>query len=333
MSSTHWQCSEGGNGWRAVRDVFATAVRWFEERRAFALATLVTLRESATAPVGTTIAVNDRGQIAGNIGAGCYETEIVEAAVRTAADGETRRLDINLTTEDEVFGALGCGAMMQIVTWRPTSAFFEDARSIAAGDRDVRVSFDYEDGGSRTTFDHVYPAKETLFLVGATSLAAELAAIARRMDFKVVVVDPRPAFATAERIPDADVIVSQWPEDYLPGVLTVRTPIVVLSHDPKFDLPALRCALRSDAPYIGLLGSRRSQAARRDTLRAEAFDEGALSRLHGPAGLDIGGTTPAQTAVSILAEIIASRHERSGTPLRATREAIHSRGESISTRV
>lgn len=316
-----------------MRDVFATAARWFEEKRTFALATLVTLRESATAPVGTTISVDDRGQIAGNIGAGCYETEIVEAAMRTAADGQTRRLDINLVTEDEIFRVPGCGAMMQVVAWRPEASFLEDARAIATGDRDVRVSFVYEDSsGSRATFEHLYPAKETLFLVGATSLAGELAAIARRLDFKVVVVDPRPAFATMERIPEAHAIVREWPEDYLPGVLTSRTPIVILSHDSKFDLPALRCALRSEAPYIGLLGSRRSQAARRETLRAEAFDESALARIHGPAGLDIGGTTPAQTAVSILAEIIAGRHGRSGTPLHASHESIHRRGETISAR-
>jgi xanthine dehydrogenase accessory factor len=314
-----------------VRNVFATAAAWVEEGRTVALATLVTLRESATAPVGTTIAVDSEGRIAGNIGAGCYETEIVDAALRTAADGRTRRLDINLTTEDEVLGGAGCGAMMQVMTWRPERAFREDARAIAEGDRDVRVSFACENAdGSPATFEHVYAAKETLILVGATALAAELAAIARRMDFKVVVVDPRPAFATPERVPDADAIVRQWPDDYLPGALSGRTSMVVLSHDPKFDLPALRCALRSEAPYIGLLGSRRSQAARRESLRAEGFDERAISRVHGPAGLDIGGRTAAETAISILAEIVASRHKRMGTPLRTTGEAIHQRSEPVS---
>lgn len=314
-----------------MRDVFATAAAWLEEGRTFAFATLVTLRESATAPIGTTIAVDNEGRIAGNIGAGCYEAQIVEAAMRTAGDGQTRRLDINLTTEDEILGGAGCGAMMQVVTWRVDRAFHDEARAIAEGQRDVHVSFGYENAhGSPATFDHVYPAKAMLIVVGATALAAELAAIARRMDFKVVVVDPRPAFATLERVPDANAIVRRWPDDYLPGALTNRTPVVILSHDPKFDLPALRCALRSEAPYIGLLGSRRSQTARRDSLRAEGFDERALSRLHGPAGLDIGGTTPAETAVSILAEIVASRHERLGTPLRATSESIHHRSDAIS---
>ncbi len=250
-----------------MRDVFATTAAWLEQKRRFALATLVMLRESATAPVGTTIAVDERGEIVGNVGAGCYETAIVEAVQRTAADGAT------------------------------------------------------------ATFEHVYRAKETIFLIGATALAAELATIAARMDFKTVVVDPRPAFATARRLPAADTIVRRWPDEYLPAVLTGETPVVILSHDAKFDLPALSCALRSAAPYIGLLGSRRSQAARRDALRAQGFDECALARINGPAGLDIGGSTPAETAVSILAEIVASRHQCSGAPLRSTSVAIHRRRE------
>lgn len=313
----------------AVRDVFATAAAWLDEGRTFALATLVALRESATAPLGTTIAVDEQGRIVGNIGAGCYEAQIVEAASRTSVDGQTRRLDINLA-EDEILGGTGCGAMMQVVTWRPQAAFRDDALAIARGDRDVRTSFEYENTlGSPATFDHLYHGKATLIVVGATALAAELAAIARRMDFKVVVVDPRPSFATAQRVPDAHAIVREWPDDYLPGALTDRTPIVILSHDSKFDLPALCCTLRSEAPYIGLLGSRRSQAARRESLRAEGFDERALSRLHGPAGLDIGGTTVAETAISILAEIVASRHERMGNPLRTTVEAIHDRSAVV----
>ncbi len=306
-----------------MRHVFATAAEWLDEGRTFALASLVTLRESATAPIGTTVAVDDRGRIAGSIGAGCYEAQIVEAALRTAADGQTRRLDINLS-EDEILGGAGCGAMMQVVTWRPHPAFRDDALAIAQGDRDVRLTFEYESAQrSPETFDHLYSAKATLIVVGATALAAELAAIARRIDFKVVVVDPRPAFATAQRVPDAHAIVREWPDDYLVRALTGRTPVVILSHDPKFDLPALRCALRSEAPYIGLLGSRRSQAARRDSLRAEGFDERTLSRLHGPAGLDIGGTTAAETAISIVAEIVASRHGRMGASLRTTSEGIH----------
>ncbi len=309
-----------------MRDVFATVAAWMEDGRSFALATLVALRDAATAPIGTTIAVDAAGHIAGNIGAGCYEAEIVEACLLTAADGRARPLDINLATEDELFGGAGCGAIMRVVAWRPEHAFLDEARAIASGERDTVLRFSYESpDGVRELFEHVFPAKETLILVGATSLAAELATIGRRLDFMVVIVDPRPAFGTKERVPNADAIVNEWPEEYLPKALSERTSIVIVSHDPKFDLPALRCALRSDAAYIGLLGSRRSQAARRESLRDEGFDGKALVRVHGPAGLDIGGATIAETALSILAEVVASRYERMGTPLRETRRAIHRR--------
>lgn len=304
-----------------MRDVFALAASWLDENRAFALATLVALRDAATAPIGTTIAVDASGRVFGNIGAGCYEAEIVEACRKTAADGQLRRLDINLSSDDELMGGTACGAVMQLLVWRPDPSFRETARAIADGARETRLTID--------GFAHIYPPKERLILVGATTLAAELATIARRLDFNVVVVDPRPAFATSERVADATEIVRAWPDEYLPSALSDRTPVVVLSHDPKFDLPALRCALASNAPYIGLLGSRRSQAARRASLRAEGFDDTALARIHGPAGLDLGGTTVGETALSILAEIVAARRGGEGAPLTNASGAIHRALERI----
>ena len=222
---------------------------------------------------------------------------------------------------------------MQVVAWRPQRAFAQEARAIVAGDRAAHVVFNYVDAdGSERTFANEYPPKESLILIGATALAAELAAIAPRADFNVIVVDPRPSFATKERLGDTPEIVREWPQEYLPRVLSERTHVVMLSHDPKFDLPALRAALRSNAPYIGLLGSRRSQAARRAALAEDGFDETALVRIHGPAGLDIGGATIAETALSILAEIVANRHERLGAPLRTTGRQIHRREELVTQR-
>lgn len=306
-----------------MRDVFAQTARWLEERRSFALATLVELREARTAPLGTTLAVDASGRIVGNIGAGCYEGEIVEAARLTAADGRTRALAINLTEDDALLGGTACGAMMELVVWRPHAGFVGDARAIAGGERDVALKLRYERGGSPRAFEHVFPARDALIVVGATSLAAEIAAIARRLDFKVVVVDPRPAFATRERVPDADEIAIAWPDEYLPGALGPHTSVVALSHDPKLDIPALRCALDSPAPYVGLLGSRRAQAARREALREEGVGDEAIARIHGPAGLDIGGATAAETALSILSELIAVHHHGSGRPLGTSDGAIH----------
>jgi xanthine dehydrogenase accessory factor len=310
----------------AVREVFATVSGWLGERRTFALATLVALREAAPAPVGTTIAVDTGGRIAGNIGAGCHEAEVVDACLETAADGETRCVDINLTSDEALLGGTACGAVMQLVVWRPKPDFAGEAAAIAAGEREAAVRFTYEDeSGTRVAFEHRFSPKDRLILVGATTLAAELARLGRCLEYNVIVVDPRPAFATKERIPDAHELVSAWPDEYLPGALSERTPVVVLSHDPKFDLPGLRCALRSAAPYVGLLGSRRSQAARRASLRDEGFDDAALTRIHGPAGLDIGGITVAETALSILAEIVAGRRGGEGSPLSSSEGAIHRR--------
>jgi xanthine dehydrogenase accessory factor len=227
-------------------------------------------------------------------------------------------------------GGTACGAVLQLVTWRPYPAFEEEARAIASGEREVRLHLRYDRGnGTTAVFETVFNPKTRLILIGATAVAAELAMLGRRLDFNVVVIDPRPSYATKERIPDAAEIVRAWPDEVLPAMLSERTPIVVLSHDPKFDIPALRCALNSPAPYIGLLGSRRSQAARRETLRQQGFDDAALRRIHGPVGLDLGGVTVAETALSILAEIVAERYGGAGAPLRAARGAIHRRLEGV----
>jgi xanthine dehydrogenase accessory factor len=307
-----------------LRDVFGVSAQWLDEGRSFALATLVELRDAATAPVGTTIAVDAGGHVVGNIGAGCYEAEIVEACLKTAADGQPRRLDINLGEEDELLGGTACGAVLELVTWRPEPGFSDEARAIASGERTSRVRVAYEHAdGSPAAFEHVFAQKDRLILVGATSIAAQLALLACHLDFSVVVVDPRSAYATEERLSGVSEIVRAWPDEALPPMLSERTPVVVLSHDPKFDLPALRCALLSDAPYIGLLGSRRSQAARRAALAEQGFDDTALARIHGPAGLDLGGVTVAETALSILAEIVAARRGGQGGPLLARLGAIH----------
>ena len=299
-----------------MREIFATAARWIDSRQRFALATLVDLQRAKTAPLGTTIAVDAAGAIAGNIGAGCYEGQIVDAARQTAADGATRRLDINLDLDDDLLGGTACGAVMRIIVWRPEPDFLPTALAIAAGERAVELRVEE----FRCTFE----PKAPLLLVGATSLAQALCALAKQADFRTTVIDPRPAFATAERLPDADDIVREWPEDFLPRALEASSAVVVLSHDPKLDIPALTRALQSPAAYVGLLGSRRAQAARRRALIDAGVSEEQLGRLHGPVGLDIGGRTPAETAISILAEIIAVRSGRGAAgPLRGLAGTIH----------
>lgn len=306
-----------------MRDIFLTIAAWSRARRPFALATLIGVRNAAPAPLGASMAVTADGAIAGDIGGGCYEGEIVEATVATARDGVARVLAIDLSNDDVIGGGSGCGGLLEVVTWRPPANFHEVADEIAEGRNDVMVPIEFERDGATQQFTLHLPRRRELIVVGATMLAQELASIAKRLDYRTVVVDPRLAFATSERLGAVDRIVVEWPQEVLPTMLNSATPLVVVSHDPKIDLPALRAGLTSAAPYIGLLGSRRAQNARRVALRAEGFDETSLARIHGPAGLDLGGDTMAETAVSIIAEIVASGRARSGGSLLQHEGAIH----------
>ncbi|WP_210508491.1 XdhC family protein [Naasia sp. SYSU D00057] len=165
-----------------------------------------------------------------------------------------------------------------------------------------------------------------LLLFGAVEFAAALAAAGRLLGYRVTVCDARPAFATPERFPAAAEVVVEWPHLYLAGTHTdERTVVCVLTHDDRFDLPLLREALSRRVAYVGALGSRRTAARRIDALREAGLDDAALSRLHSPMGLDVGAGTPEETAVSVLAEVLAVRTGASGRSLRDSTGPIHPR--------
>ena len=150
-----------------------------------------------------------------------------------------------------------------------------------------------------------------LVVIGAVHISQALAPMAKDLDLDVTIIDPRTAFATPERFPDAPVL-AEWPDAVLPDVgIDQYTAVVALTHDPKIDDPALTAALRSKCFYIGALGSRKTHERRVQRLTASGFSEADLARIHAPIGLDIGAVSPAEIAVSILAEIVASlRKER-----------------------
>jgi xanthine dehydrogenase accessory factor len=163
--------------------------------------------------------------------------------------------------------------------------------------------------GPVEVFLEVIPRPPRLVVFGAVQIAAELVPMARRLGFETVVADGREAFLARERFPDADRLLLQWPEAAFATIgLDRATYVCVLSHDPKFDEPALRLALRSPARYIGAIGSKKTQASRRERLLAEGFTESDLARIHGPIGLPIGGRRPAETALSIMAEMVKVRY-------------------------
>ena len=150
-----------------------------------------------------------------------------------------------------------------------------------------------------------------LVVVGAVHIAIPLVAFAKTLGYRTVVIDPREAFGNAERFPNVDRIVSAWPDRALQEIgVDAASAVVVLTHDPKLDDPAVATALRSPAFYVGALGSRRTQEKRRQRLLEAGLDEKTLSRLHAPIGLPIGGRSPEEIALSIMAQIVATRNDR-----------------------
>lgn len=195
--------------------------------------------------------------------------------------------------------------------------------ALAALAGDVRRSGIVEHEGVRI-FADVFGPPPRLVVVGAVDTGEALCAAARALGWHTVVVDARARFATPERVPSAEEILVRWPDEAFAQLELDRdTAVVVLTHDDRFDVPALAAALRSDAFYVGALGSRVAQRSRRDRLREAGLSDEELGRLRGPAGLDVGAESPAETAVSILAEALAVRANRGGRPLRESAERIH----------
>jgi xanthine dehydrogenase accessory factor len=179
------------------------------------------------------------------------------------------------------------------------------------------------DDGTKV-FAEWYGPPPRLFVYGAVDTAEALCRAAKLLGWKAIVADARAKFATRERIPSADELIVAWPDDALAQVAPDhQTAIVVLTHDDKFDEPALAGALKTEAFYIGALGSRRNQERRRERLLEAGVSEESLERIMGPSGLDIGADTQEETALSILGEILAVRAQRSGGFLKGAKQRIH----------
>jgi xanthine dehydrogenase accessory factor len=170
--------------------------------------------------------------------------------------------------------------------------------------------------GGRQLFIEAYPVRPRLVIVGATEIARALAAVAADLGYERIVIDARPAFAATERFPDVERLINDWPDEAFRAIdLGPNDAVAILSHDPKFDEPAIVEAIRRGARYVGAVGSRKTQADRRARLAAAGLTPEEVDSVHGPIGLDLGGKAPAETALAIMAEIVASRYAGSGRPM------------------
>jgi xanthine dehydrogenase accessory factor len=225
-------------------------------------------------------------------------------AVATVVGGaEQTGAKLLIHPDGSTLGALGAGL--------PKQQIVADALALLA--RDERGIRSYPTpAGDVEVFVETYPPPPTMYIVGAVHIAIPLVTFAQTLGFRVVVVDARGAFATPERFAHADELIMAWPDEALEGKLNSNSFVVLLTHDPKLDDPALKIALPSPARYVGALGSPKTHAHRLERLRAEGLPEEQLARLHAPIGLKIGAGTPEEIAVSIIAEIVAASHGLTG---------------------
>jgi xanthine dehydrogenase accessory factor len=177
----------------------------------------------------------------------------------------------------------------------------------------------------RSVFVEAFPVRPRLVVVGAVEVARSLVRIARELGYETVVIDGRASFATPERFPPelVDRLIVGWPDEVADEIgLGPDDAVAVLTHDVKFDEPAIVEALRRGCRYVGAVGSRKTQGDRRERLRAAGVTEAELARLRGPVGLDLGGRAPAETALAIMAEVVAARYGGSGRPMVETAKGV-----------
>jgi xanthine dehydrogenase accessory factor len=290
------------------------------------VATAVAVEGSMPRTVGTSMSWDGAAAI-GSIAGGCIEGAIVEVAERVLDDGRTRVVEFGVSDDDAFAVGLACGGRIRLhlALVRPGDPVVDKLQDAAAG-RTTSVAFTEEGYSVAPDADALFvdrvepPAR--LIIVGAMEFSAALSTAAQTLGIAVTVVDPREVFLTAERFPGADLAV-EWPPDYLARTpIDERTVICHLGHDDRYDADLLEIALASPAAYVGAMGSRRTTDLRRTALETRGVD---TARLHAPIGLDLGATTPQETAIAILAEIIAERSGRIPEPLRTTEGHIRPR--------
>lgn len=322
-----------------MREIGRTVRRWLDAGESVALATVIELEGSSLRPVGSRMAIAASGEVVGSVSGGCVEGAVFEAAQDVLVGCSPRRLHYGVADETGWEVGLACGGTVEVYL-EPLAPAHRELLEALAGDETVALATDLERGDHlllwpdgraagaerlvpvlagafpdpqaerRLTpqgevFVEVFASPPTLTIVGAVHIAQPLVRLARVMGFRVRVVDARRIFATRDRFPTADELVIAWPEEGLPSrVLRPQDAVVILTHDAKFDVPALEIALDSPVGYVGLLGSRSTQEKRRSALAERGFAAEEMARIHGPVGLDLGGRRPEEIALAILAEII-----------------------------
>ena len=304
------------------------ALEWHRAGKGAALATVIETWGSAPRPVGSQLVVSGAGEMMGSVSGGCVEGAVVEEAQAALADGQPRLLTYGVSDQDAFAVGLACGGTIRVLVEPVGAAMPEDMLAAIVTAREGRVALAYavdldswqrslsapdgphrdrfrsdKSGVDESLFVAVHNPPLRLVIVGAVHIAQALVGMARSCGYDPLMIDPREAFGSEARFA-GEVISHDWPDEAMAAIgIDARTAVVTLTHDPKLDDPAIQTALRSDCFYLGCLGSTRTHAKRVARLEEAGFMASEIAKIHAPVGLNIGAKSPAEIALSIMAEI------------------------------
>jgi xanthine dehydrogenase accessory factor len=317
------------------RDLLKIANAWLKAEKQFASATVISTWGSAPREIGAFMLINAEGQFFGSVSGGCVENAVVETALISMSSGKACLVEFGVSNDDVLSIGLACGGQIQILIepWSGLEEHWLGNAYQAACHRQVStllrqldvtnfdhpivrkewLSIDHPEFGTKTGFDveraffiqTFRPARRAI-IIGGVHIAQALVTGLQSLEFEVLIVDPREVWANKERFPNCEIF-NQWPDDALMDIgIDSETAIIALTHDPKFDDPALVTALKSSAFYIGALGGSKSAKLRRRRLLDNGLTDSEIDRLQSPIGLALGAKGPSEITVSILAELIST---------------------------
>jgi xanthine dehydrogenase accessory factor len=319
-----------------MREVLSELTEWIGAGEEIAFATVVETWGSSPRPLGSKMVVTRSGKMAGSVSNGCIEGAVFEEAQKVLKSRKPKVAAFGVADDVAFEVGLACGGHIEVYV-EPLGPVHEHLIAMLQRNEPATLRTNLVTGETEVMEGWTPPGSELahregdllvepfrrpahLIIVGAIHIAIPLHRLAKLMGYHVTVVDARAKFATKERFPEADELIVAWPDEAMKElVIDNSSYVVILTHDPKFDLPALRSVLGKDAGYIGAIGSRKTNQNRFDALRGEGFTEEQLSRVHGPIGLDLGSRGAEETALGILAEITSVRFGGSGSAMREVR--------------
>ncbi|MEP1388094.1 MAG: XdhC family protein [Yoonia sp.] len=305
------------------------ALDWHRAGRKVAIATVVETWGSAPRPVGSLLVIDGDGAMEGSVSGGCVEGAVIVEALEALEDGNPRLLEYGVSDDEAFAVGLACGGRIRILVEPVGGAMpvsiLEELVAAAEAKQPIAYVVDLENDMRRTTdasefvnrfrsdksgieddgrtFVGIHNPPLRMIIVGAVHIAQHLVPMAHACGYAPTIIDPRGAFGSEDRFP-GEIILDDWPDEALAALKPdARTAVVTLTHDPKLDDPAIIATLKSDAFYLGCLGSTRTHAKRVTRLEEAGFDAAAIARIHAPVGLNIGGKSPAEIAVSIMAQV------------------------------